>query len=108
MAGEGDLPPQRRLAMCREGLRLARRDEERRLALGALACVPDVEALAVVLPFLDNDSLKEEAGAAVVAIGQKLLPNHPSAVIEAMDSVLKSVKSAELLRQAAELRAKAR
>src|SRR2546421_661635 len=85
--------------MCREGLRLAQRDEERRLALAALAGVPDVGALETALPLLHNGRLTEEAGTAVIAIGQQLLPSHPASVIEAMDSVLKSVKSLELLRQ---------
>jgi HEAT repeat protein/type 1 glutamine amidotransferase len=107
MAGQADVPPSRRVAMCQVGLRLATRDDERRLALTALAGVPTAEALAVTLPFLSNANLKEEAGAAAVAIGQKLLPNQAASVAEAMDKVLKVVTSMDLLRQATELRWKA-
>jgi hypothetical protein len=90
-----------------EGLKQATRDEERRLALTALSGVTSVEALASALPLLMDDNLKEEAGTAAVSIGQMLLPNHATAVIAAMDKVLKSVTSVDLLRQATELRARA-
>jgi hypothetical protein len=93
--------------MSQEGLRLAERDDERRLALAALAGIPTVEALRTALPLIEQESLSEEAGAAVVAIAQKLLPDHAAAVLEAMDRVRKSVKNEELLRQAADLRARA-
>jgi hypothetical protein len=43
-----------------------------------------MEALTAVLPFLDSETLKEEAGAAAVAIGEKLLPSRPAPVLEAM------------------------
>lgn len=107
MAGLPAVPATRRLEMSREGLRLAGRDDERRLALAALAGVPTLEALQTVLPLLEREGLSEEAGAAAVAIGQKLLPDHAAAVLDAMDRVGKSVKNEELLRQVAELRARA-
>jgi HEAT repeat protein/type 1 glutamine amidotransferase len=107
IAGLPGIPPARRLEMCREGLRLAQRDDERRLALAVLAGVPTVEALRTALPFVEREGVSEEAGAAVIAIAEKLLPDHPAAVIEAMDRVRKGVKAAEVLRQAAELRARA-
>jgi hypothetical protein len=102
------LSPQRRLAMAQESLRLIQRDEERRLVLGVLARVPDVDALATVLPFLDTESLKEEAGAAAVAIGEKVLSAHPVHVVEAMKKVLVSVRNQDVVRRAKELQTKAR
>jgi hypothetical protein len=108
MAALEELPAPRRLAMARQAIRLAQRDEERRLALGVLAGVPSPEALAEVLPMLDSESLKEEAGVAAVAIGERTLPNHPAAVVEAMRSVLRSVKNQDVIRRARELQTKAR
>jgi hypothetical protein len=107
MAGLPGIPPSRRLAMCQEGLRLAQRDDERRLALAALAGVPTVEALQTALPYLEREGLMEEGGAAAVAIGQKLLPEQAALVRDAMERVLKRVKIAELRAQAVELRARA-
>jgi len=102
------LPPQRRLMMIQESLRLAKRDEERTLAIGALARAPSLDALAAVLPFLDSDSLKDEAGVAAVAIGEKILPAHPAAVAEAMKKVVASAKNQDVLRRAKEVQTKAR
>ena len=60
-----------------------------------------------MLPLLEQDGLAEEAGAAAVAIAQKLSPEHAAAVAEAMDRVLGRVKNEEARRQAAELRVRA-
>jgi HEAT repeat protein/type 1 glutamine amidotransferase len=107
MAGLPEVAPSRRLEMCREGLRLSGRDDERRLVLAILPGAPSVEALDMALPFLGQEGLAEEAGAAAVAIAPALVLNHPRAVIEAMDRVRTSVKNEDLLRQAADLRARA-
>jgi HEAT repeat protein/type 1 glutamine amidotransferase len=107
MAALPAVPPGRRLEMCQEGLLLAGRDDERRLALAALAGVPTIEALRTALPFVEREGLAEEASAAVVAIAPPLLPAHSRAVVEAMDQVLKRVKSVEVRRQAEGLRARA-
>lgn len=107
MAGLPGLPPARRLEMCREGLRLAARDDERRVALAALAGVPTLEALQSALPLVEREGLSEEAGAAAVAIAPAVLPGHPRAVLEAMDRVLQRVKNPDLRRQAEDLRARA-
>jgi HEAT repeat protein len=108
MAAFDELPPPRRVAMIQDSLRLINRDEERRLALGALPRVPGMEALTAVLPFLDSETLKEEAGAAAVAIGEKLLPSRPAPVLEAMEKVLKAVRNQDVIRRATELRTRAR
>lgn len=104
MAGLPVVAPPQRLEMCRSALALAQRDDERRLVLAVLANVPTVEALRVALPFVEREGLADEAGAAAVAIGVKLLPNHAAAVADAMTRVSKSAKSPEVLRQAADLR----
>lgn len=107
MAGRPAVPAARRLEMVRTGLDLAERDDDRRVALAALAGIPSLEALRIALPLLEQEALAEEAGAAVVAIGQKLLPEHQSEVREAADRVLQRVKSEEVRRQATDLRARA-
>ncbi|MFN3648177.1 MAG: HEAT repeat domain-containing protein [Armatimonadota bacterium] len=107
MAALPAVPAERRLEMSRQGLALAQRDDERRLALAALTGVPAVEALRTALPLLAQEGVAEEAGAAVVAISGKLLPEHAALVIEAMDQVLARVENAELKTQATELRARA-
>lgn len=108
LAGQEDVLPPQRLSMAQQALRVAQRDDERKLALGVLANVPAVEALAAVRSFLAAGSLRDEAGAAAVAIAQKLLPNSRAEVGQALDEVLKTVRDQELRRRAAELRERAR
>jgi HEAT repeat protein len=107
MAGREDVIPSQRLAMCKEGLRLADRDEERRLALGALAGLADEEALALTISFLGKQGLADEAATASIAIGRRLLPSSARKVSESMEVVLRSVQTEELRRQAVDLRATA-
>ena len=108
IAGLATLPREQRLAMCREALRVANRDDQRQAILGVLSHMASADALALVLPLLDAESSKEEAGVAAVAIGETLAASQPAAVKAAMDKVLKTVKDAEVLRRATELQAKAR
>ena len=61
-----DVPPDSRLALCREAMELADRDEERILVLVALGRVPSRQALAVVVSCLDTASLTAAAGSAAV------------------------------------------
>jgi hypothetical protein len=82
---------------------LAERDEEKKLVLGALGGVPMAEALALVVPFLDNPATKDEASAAALAIGEKLAGSHPAEVAQAVKKVLKATKNQDLLKRAEEL-----
>ena len=84
------LPADQRLAMCREAFGLAQRDEEKRLVLEVLGRIPSAEALAMVVPHLENPSLKAVAGTAAVSIGEKIVGSSPAAVAKAVEQVLKS------------------
>jgi HEAT repeat protein len=108
MASLTEVAQDRRLEMCRIGLRTAQRDDDRRLAIASLSSIASPRALEIVLPYLDNLGLKEEAGSALVKIGQALLPNNAREVASAMEQVLQSKPSSELSRQASELKAKAK
>ncbi len=107
MANQEAVPAPRRLAMASEALRLARRDDERRLALSVLARVPSVQALAAVL-LLDSETVKDEAATAAVAIAEQLPPGDAEAVVQAMDKVLDVIHDPELRRRATQVREKAR
>jgi len=102
-----DLPPESRLAMCREAMEMAERDEERVLALEAIGRIPSRQALDVVVSHLDTASLKAAAASAAVSIGEKMIPCEPAAVAATMKKVLQATDDGELVRRARELLDKA-
>lgn len=103
LIGQGNQPPDQKLALCKDALALADRNEEKKLVLGALGGVPTAEALAMVSPFLDAAGMKDEAAAAAVAIGEKIAGSHKAEVARAMSKVLKATQNAGLTKRAKEL-----
>lgn len=101
LVGHRDLGPEKKLEMCRQAMPLADRAEEKRLVLGALRGVPTAEALALVVPCLDDPALKNEAAAAAVAIGERLSGN--AAVLEAMKKVPAATENPDVRARAAEV-----
>jgi HEAT repeat protein len=100
LIGQRSLPADQKLAMCREAMPLAERSEEKRLVLGALGGVPTPEGLAMVSPSLDDPTLKNEASAAAVAIGEKIAGARPAEVAEAMKKVLAVTENPDLKKRA--------
>jgi len=106
IARQLDVPTEERIAMCREALSVAGRDQEKALALEVLGRHPTPESLALVAPYLDNATLKGPAAAAAVAIAQEIVENHPAPVVEAMKKAAGSSdadvanKARDLLRRA--------
>jgi len=103
LIGVSTAPVAQKLAMCKEALALADRDEERKLVLGALGGAPCAEALAIVVPFLDNPATKDEAAAASVAIGEKIAASHAVQTAAVMAKVLKVTTNADLHKRAKEV-----
>jgi hypothetical protein len=90
LARQMDLPSDRRLAMCEEALRTARRDDEKKLVLAVLVRIPSPRSLALAASCLDQVALKEEAAKTAVAIAEKLVRSEPLAVAAAMRQVLQA------------------
>ena len=82
------LPVAQQLAMCREATAVCQRAEEKKLVLEILQRHPSVESLSLALPFLAQADVKQAAGAAAVAIAEKVIGQHPAAVAKAMQQVL--------------------
>jgi HEAT repeat protein len=102
LIGLSSQPADQKLALCKDALGLADRDEEKKLVLGALGGVPSAEALAIVVPFLDNPATKDEAAAAAVAIGEKTAGSNAPQTADAMKKVLKATANADLQKRAKE------
>lgn len=109
LAGQADLPVDKRLAMCREAAALAQKDDEKKLLLAALGAIASVEAVELALPYLDEAGVKEEASTAVVDLSDKLLkdkdaPKLAARLLAPLDKAGQATASAELARRAKELR----
>lgn len=76
-----------KFSQLKEILPLIQRKEEKILAVGILGNIPSAESLALVMPYLAGEGLKEEASVAAVAIGEKIVASHPAEVAEAMKQV---------------------
>jgi HEAT repeat protein len=76
-----------KLSQLKEILPLIERIEEKRLALAILGNLPIADALAVVVPYLTDEGLKEEASGAAVQIAEKIVDRHPAEVAKAMKQV---------------------
>jgi HEAT repeat protein len=76
-----------KLSQLQEILPLLENAEEKRLALAILGDIPSADSLALVMPHLSSEGLKEEASVAAVAIGEKIVSSHPAEVAEAMKRV---------------------
>lgn len=103
LVGHRDLTAAQKLAMCQEAMPLAERPEEKRLVLGALGGVQHPDALAMVVPGLDDPALKNEAAVAALAIGERIAGSHPTQVGPAVKKVLAVVENPELQKRAKEL-----
>ena len=90
LARQADLPLDRRLAMCEEALRTARREEEKALALQVLVRIPSAKTLSLAASYLAQGSLKQDAAAAAVAIAEKLVQAEPREVAKTMQQVLQA------------------
>lgn len=84
------MPPNARLDAFRSAMTIAKRDGEKRLALGVAAVAATPESLQVLLPFLANASLKSAAADALVEVAGKIVQQQPQAVHTAMEAVVKA------------------
>lgn len=73
LATEADLPVARRLAMCREVEELLQHDDDKRLWLGTLGAVTSLDTVRMIAPHLDNAATQNEAGAALLAVADRIL-----------------------------------
>jgi HEAT repeat protein len=113
LAGQAELPLDKRLAMCRQAVPLAQKDDEKKLLLAALGTITSVEALDLITPYLGEGGTKEEAASSVVDISDKLLKEKDSAkvapkLIELLDKAAQATANADLAKRAKDLRDQAK
>jgi HEAT repeat protein len=104
-AADGDVPPPRRLEMCREAAGLVERTEEKRMLLAALGGINQPQSLSLILPFLDDAAVREEACVAAVTVAEKIAQGRNAAKLSAeqiagLDKVAQVTTNAELAKRA--------
>lgn len=79
LAGQTDLPADRRLELCRQAAGLATTTDLRRLLLAALGRQDRPEAVELILPYLHDPQVDREARVALLSLADRLLRGQPSA-----------------------------
>jgi HEAT repeat protein len=100
VARQFSIPAGQRMAMFREIMTLAQRDEERRLALDILKQIRTAESLSVVVGFLDQPNLSDAAARVAVAMSDKMVETMPAEVAEAMQQVLRAANNKDVVNKA--------
>ncbi|MFO0788594.1 MAG: HEAT repeat domain-containing protein [Pirellulales bacterium] len=100
IARQQKLPDAERLALVREGLAVAQRDEERELALDALKRCPSAESIKLASAMMDEAGIRERAVETAIFIGEKIKDKHPAAAKSAAEKVLKVAPDGKLAERA--------
>lgn len=92
VARQLQMPMAQRVAMLRQALAAAWRDDERKLVLDVVSRErnPSPEYLAIAVSQLEVPSLKNAAAAAAVSVADKLVRTHPAEATAAMQKVLQA------------------
>jgi HEAT repeat protein len=103
IALQKNVAAQDKLAICRQAAPIIARAEEKRMLLGALGSVARAESLDLIVPCLDDPSVKAEAVAAVMAIAEKRQKNQYTGVAKAaLEKVVKVAVDDPAVRKRAE------
>lgn len=93
-AGRKEVPVGQRLSICREAGKLVQTTEEKRLLLAAVGGMASADALALVVPLVDDAAVKDEACTAAVSVAERLMkgkrawtPQTASKLIEPLKKV---------------------
>jgi HEAT repeat protein len=105
LAGQAEIPLDKRLSMCRDAVPLAQQDDEKKLLLAALGSIVAVEAIELITPYLDNGGTKEEASTAAVNVSDQILKGNESAkaapkLVEPLEKVAQVTANADLAKRA--------
>jgi HEAT repeat protein len=105
LASHAELPADQRLSMARKAAPLIESTAEKKLLLGALGNIATADSLAMAVPYLDDAAAKEEACAAVVSIGDKLLKGRAASrngakLIEPLQKAAQTTGNADLAKRA--------
>ncbi len=104
-AADSDVPARQRLAMCKDATGLIQRDEEKKLLLAALGGINSPEAVAQILPFVEDAATREEACVAVVNIAERMAKARNATklapkVLAALENVAQATSNVDIAKRA--------
>ena len=88
IARQLQLPAEAKLTMFHTAMDVAKRTDEKRLALDILSRIPSAATLQLAASYVGQSALRDSAAAAAVKIAGKLVGREPKAVAEAMQKVV--------------------
>ena len=88
-----ETPADEKWATLNKAMTLAKKTTEKKLVLGALRDVPTLDAFKLVAQFVSEKGLSEEAGAAAVAIADKVFKQDRELIRTTLETVVKNVRS---------------
>ncbi len=91
------------VSLLSEVMKLAKRPQEKRLAVGVLGGVATPQSLGLVAAALDDPAVAEEAGLAAVMIAEKMQDEDKDELRAAMEKVLEQSKSEAVRQRAAKV-----
>ena len=94
---ESGATPDEKLKRLTQATTLAKSSQEKMLVLAGLGDIPSGASLRLVTPYLADPAVVEEAGAVAVRISEKLDPKFSEEIGVALNQVLKSAKSPQVL-----------
>jgi HEAT repeat protein len=105
LAARGEMSVEQRLQMCRQTAGVIQRDDEKRLLLGTLGNIESPEAMNVILPYLGDPAVRQEAGMAAVTIAERLLRGrgpwpHAAQLIEPLEKVAQTTPNDQVAKRA--------
>ena len=95
-----DRPSAETLALLREAMEIASRVDDKKMVLGGLSSVPHIDALRWGLSYLEKDTFREEAAAAVVGVARAINGQYPDEAKDALKRVMAASKNQHLCKQA--------
>jgi len=101
LAARSDVPADQRLSMCKQAGELIQRDEEKKLLLSTLGRIDSLDAIALVMPYLDDQANRQEACMACLAIVEQILKGPDGSklaakLVEPLEKVAQVAPNADL------------
>jgi HEAT repeat protein len=110
LAAQAEMSAADRLSLCRNAVPLIQRDDEKRLLLGSLGAIVSTESVGMIQPYLKDEAVSGEAGAAVLRLAEALLKRdsapaaraliEPLEKVAGMDNENLAKRAGDLLKQA--------
>ncbi|NIS56496.1 MAG: hypothetical protein GTO07_08045 [Pseudomonas stutzeri] len=113
LAVRGELSMEQRVEMCRQAAGMIQRDDEKKLLLGTLSNIRSPATVALIVPYLDDPGIRQEAAMAVVTIAERAFRGRGAArrvseLIAPLEKVVETTSNDDLAKRAKALLRQAR